>query len=156
MVLNEGQRTNFRVVRVALGTSLLSWRGQSAGVAHGGVSDLPPSDSQKNGFVCRCAVSSVLSSLPASVWTTWDLPNQGKANLHLLWWQRWQLTAKVGELGYNVLVLDTDIAIHSDPYPHLKVTTRPYVGYSKLVGSKQTRVENAFEPFRPQSIAVPP
>jgi hypothetical protein len=35
--------------------------------------------------------------------------------------QRWHLTAKVGELGYNVLVLDTDIAIHSDPYPYLKV-----------------------------------
>jgi hypothetical protein len=35
--------------------------------------------------------------------------------------QRWHLTAKVGELGYNILVLDTDIAIHSDPYPHLKV-----------------------------------
>jgi hypothetical protein len=119
----------------------------------------------REGIVTGCAVSSVLSSLPPSVWTTWDLPNQGKANLHLLWWQvrcpyafapwplgsfvsdnisayasrrpslswssrraralavsqRWHLTAKVGELGYNVLVLDTDIAIHTDPYPHLKV-----------------------------------
>jgi hypothetical protein len=41
----------------------------------------------REGIVTGCAVSSVLSSLPQSVWTTWDLPNQGKANLHLLWWQ---------------------------------------------------------------------
>jgi|AntRauMFilla1563_2_1112583.scaffolds.fasta_scaffold221491_1 hypothetical protein len=74
------------------------------------------------GVITGCAWSSILELVPSSVWNNWKFGDASRAgNRFLNWWMRWQVLAKIGELGYNVLVTDSDVVYHSDPYPHFKV-----------------------------------
>lgn len=43
----------------------------------------------------------------------------GKGHVFHLWWQRWRYVALAISMRYNVLSLDTDISLRSDPYPLL-------------------------------------
>jgi hypothetical protein len=42
-----------------------------------------------------------------------------KGHVFHLWWQRWRYVALAISMRYNVLSLDTDISLRSDPYPLL-------------------------------------
>ncbi|GAX78830.1 hypothetical protein CEUSTIGMA_g6267.t1 [Chlamydomonas eustigma] len=54
------------------------------------------------------------------VWSTLMLPEQYFQHQLLLWNVRRSMAARAVRLGYNIMVIDTDVVIFDDPYKYLK------------------------------------
>lgn len=67
-----------------------------------------------------CDAALALAPGLCCAWSTLSLPPKVFPHQLLLWHHRRRATARAVRLGYNVMVLDTDMVVYEDPYKYIK------------------------------------